>query len=292
MKFQYIRESRPRYSVKKMCQSLHVSRSGYYAWRGRTPSRRAAETSRLKQRIVQLYEEHRGFVGSPMLAADLRSDEAFAQISRQRVARHMRSLGLRCRFTRKFVTTTNSNHIEPLAENVLARNFSPTAPDTTWVTDITYFKVGQQWNYLTVFIDLYSRMVVGWDVSDSLERHSAIRALRKAVRKRRPSSGLLVHSDRGVQFASNDFRRELARHGCVQSMSRKGNCWDNAVAESFFHTLKAQCVTPRGFATRREAEFALFQYIEIYYNRRRKHSTNGWLSPTEFEQRQVLENVA
>lgn len=292
MKYQYIRESRPQYSVKKMCQSLHVSRSGYYAWQGRTPSWRAVETARLRQRIVQLYEEHNGLVGSPMLAADLRSDMAFAKISRQRVARHMRSLGLRCRYIRKFVITTDSNHTEPLAENVLARNFSPTAPDTAWVTDITYFKVGQQWNYLTVFIDLYSRMVVGWDVSDSLERHSVIRALRKAVRKRRPSPGLLVHSDRGVQFASNDFRQELIRHGCVQSMSRKGNCWDNAVAESFFHTLKAQCVPPQGFATSQEAALALFQYIEIYYNRRRRHSTNGWLSPAEFEHRQTLRNVA
>ena len=292
MKFRYVRESRPQYSVKKMCQCLHISRSGYYAWRGRGPSRRTAETAQLRQRIIQLYKEHNGFVGSPMLAADLRSDAAFAQISRQRVARHMQHLGLRCRFTRKFVVTTDSNHAEPPAENLLARKFSPTAPDIAWVTDITYFKVGQQWNYLTVFIDLYSRIVVGWDISDSLERHSAIRALRKAARKRRPPSGLLVHSDRGVQFASHDFRQELTRHGCVQSMSRKGNCWDNAVAESFFHTLKAQCIPSQGFATRREAELALFQYIEMYYNRRRRHSANGWLSPAEFEQRQILQRVA
>jgi putative transposase len=154
-----------------------------------------------------------------------------------------------------------------------------------WVTDITYIKVGRKCHYLTVFIDLYSRMVVGWDLSDSLELYSVIHALKKAVARRQPFSGLLIHSDRGVQYASKDFRRYLKKNGDIQSMSRKGNCWDNAIAESFFHTIKNQLIRHRKFKTKHEAELALFNYIEAYYNRRRRHSSNGWLSPATFEYR-------
>jgi putative transposase len=174
----------------------------------------------------------------------------------------------------------------------LNREFAVCAPNTVWVTDITYLKVGRKWHYLTVFIDLFSRIVVGWDLSDSLERHSAIRAFHKAIVRRRPAPGLMVHSDRGIQFASSDFRAELNRYGCIQSMSRKGNCWDNAVAESFFHTLKTQFIRHQLFSDRLEAELALFQYIEAYYNRRRRHSSNGWMSPAEFEKHLVMKDVA
>lgn len=292
MRFCFIRDHRSHFSVKRMCRTLKVSKSGYYAWVNRRPSRRTAETTRLRSRIFQLYEEHSGCAGSPMITADLRAETEFRRVSRQRVARHMRQLGLRCQTSRRFVVTTDSKHAEPIAPNRLNRQFTVSFPNTAWVTDITYLKVGRKWNYLTVFIDLFSRIVVGWDLSDSLERHSAIRAFRKAFARRRPPHGLLIHSDRGIQFASHDFRSELRRHGCVQSMSRKGNCWDNAVAESFFHTLKTQFVRHRRFSNSLEAELALFQYIEAYYNRRRKHSSNGWISPAEFEKQLVMKEVA
>jgi putative transposase len=197
----------------------------------------------------------------------------------------MRALGLRCNYAKKFVPTTDSAHTEPVAPNLLDRNFTAPAPNMAWVTDITYIRVGRKWHYLTVFIDLYSRMVVGWDLSDSLERHSVIYAFKKAVARRKPPSGLLIHSDRGVQYASKDFRNCLKKKGCIQSMSRKGNCWDKAVVESFFHTIKNQLIRHRNFKAKHEAELALFNYIEAYYNRRRRHSSNGWLSPATFEYR-------
>ena len=292
MKFSAIRGTRSQHSVKEMCRILQVSRSGYYAWKVRSPSPRRVETAYLRHRILQLYTEHRGAVGSPMLTADLRAEPAFTHISRQRVARHMRYLGLRCRTSRRFVVTTDSRHTEPVAPNLLNRAFSVAVPDTVWVTDITYLKVGQKWNYLTVFIDLFSRMVVGWDLSGSLERYSVIKAFHKALKNRRPGPGLMVHSDRGIQFASCDFRMELKRHGCIQSMSRKGNCWDNAVAESFFHTLKGQCIMQQKFPTAQGAELALFQYIEIYYNRRRRHASDGWMAPAGFEHCFALKKLA
>jgi putative transposase len=195
----------------------------------------------------------------------------------------MKEMGLKCRYVKKYVPTTDSKHDEPVAPNLLDREFSTPTPDTVYVTDITYLKVGSKWHYLTVFIDLFSRIVVGWDLNNSLERHSAIRALDKAILRRRPGQGLMIHSDRGVQFASNDFRTVLRQHHFVQSMSRKGNCWDNAVAESFFHSIKTQMINHNKFQNVAEAEQALFNYIEVYYNRRRKHSTNGYKSPAQYE---------
>lgn len=275
-----------------MCHALRVSQSGYYTWAVRAASRRAQETVLLRKRIAELYAEHGGMAGSPMITGDLRAEESFRNVSRPRVARHMRSMALRCRTNRKFVVTTDSTHSEPVASNILNRQFTAAAPNRAWVTDITYLKVGRRWHYLTVFIDLYSRLVVGWDLSDSLERHSVIHAFQKAIVRRRPAAGLVVHSDRGIQYASKDFRVRLKQNGCIQSMSRKGNCWDNAVAESFFHTLKTQFIRHHKFLTRYEAELALFQYIEAYYNRRRRHSSNGWMSPAEYESSQVDRKVA
>ncbi len=292
MKFQFVHNNRSCFPVKKMCHALHISTSGYYAWRKRAPSRRTQENIRVQTRIAELFAEHDGAIGSPMMTADLRSEKEFSTISRPRVARHMRQMGLKCRTTRKYVVTTDSKHNEPVAANLLKRQFAVNVPNTAWVSDITYLKVGRRWHYLTVFIDLFSRMIVGWDISDSLERHSVLKAFQKAILRRRPAAGLLVHSDRGIQYASRDFRDVLAWYGCVQSMSRKGNCWDNAVAESFFHTLKTQFVRYQKFSTTYEAELALFRYIEVYYNRRRRHSTNGWMSPANFEQCQVISKVA
>jgi putative transposase len=267
----------------KMCRSFSISPSGFYRWQNKPCSARQAENKRMRQRIRELYAEHNGMAGSPMITSDLRSEPEFATVSKNRVARHMKDMSLRCRTTKKFVVTTDSKHDEPVAPNLLNRDFSVSSPNTAWVSDITYVKVGSKWQYLTVFIDLFSRIVVGWDLSESLDRHSMIRAFHKALWRRRPVEGLLVHSDRGVQYASADFRELLKEKKFVQSMSRKGNCWDNAVAESFFHTLKTQLIYHRRFQKKDEMEQALFNYIEIYYNRRRRHSTNGYQSPAMYE---------
>lgn len=283
MRFQFIEKNRSSFPVKKMCHVLDVSPSGYYRWRIAPLSPLRIENEKLKLGIKDLFARHNGMAGSPMITADLHDDPALAKVSRPRVARLMRKMGLKCRTVKKFVATTDSKHNEPVAPNLLDRQFTVSSPNQVWVTDITYLKVGGKWHYLTVFIDLFSRVVVGWDLSASLERASAIRALNKAILRRRPGRGLMVHSDRGVQYASGDFRAVLKKHGFVQSMSRKGNCWDNAVAESFFHTIKTQLIHHCKFQNVSGAEQALFNYIEVYYNRQRKHSTNGYRSPAHFE---------
>jgi putative transposase len=199
------------------------------------------------------------------------------------ISNGMREMGLECRTVKKFVATTNSKHNEPVAPNLLDRQFTVSSPNQVWVTDITYLKVGGKWHYLRVFIDLFSPVVVGWDPSSSLERFSAIRAFNKAILRRRPGQGLMVHSDRGVPYASGNFRAVLKKYRFVQSMSRKENCCDNAVAESFFHTIKTPLVHHCRFQNVAGAEQALFHYIEVYNNRQRKHSTNGYRSPAHFE---------
>ena len=284
MKYRFLKEHRSEFTVKKMCQVLAISVSGYQHWKKREPSLRSIKKERLKNRIFELYSEHSGMAGSPMITADLRDESEFLNVSPNTVARMMRAMNLKCKTTKKFVVTTDSKHNEPIAPNLLDRQFNVETPDTAWVTDITYLKIGRSWYYLTVFIDLFSRLVIGWDLSDSLERHSAIKALNKAIMRRRPGRGLLIHSDRGIQFASKDFKKVLDKYGFVQSMSRRGNCWDNAVSESFFHTLKTQLVHHVRFETFEEAERILFKYIEVYYNQRRKHSANGWKTPAHCEQ--------
>ncbi len=284
MRFLFIEKNRSSFPVKKMCHVMRVSQSGYYHWRKAPISPTALKREKLKYCIRELFAEHNGMAGSPMITADLHDNPEYANVGRPRVARLMRDMGLKCRTVRKFTATTNSKHNKPVSPNILDRNFTVPSPDTAWVSDITYLKVGGSWHYLTVFIDLFSRKVVGWDLSESLERYSMIRALHKAIMNRNPGEGLLIHSDRGIQYASRDFRSILEGRKFVQSMSRKGNCWDNAVAESFFHTIKTQLIHHRRFKTVQETEQALFNYIEVYYNRRRKHSTNGQKSPAQYEQ--------
>jgi len=283
MRFQFIEKNRSSFPVKKMCHVLRVSQSGYYFWRKAPLSARQAENEILKGLIKEIFAKHNGMAGSPMIAADIQDAPGFSKVSRPRVARLMREMGLKCRTVKKFVVTTDSKHNEPVAPNLLDRNFTVFAPDHVWVSDITYLKIGTKWHYLTVFIDLFSRIVVGWDLSASLERHSVIRALNKSILRRRPGQSLMIHSDRGVQYASADFKAVLHKQRFIQSMSRKGNCWDNAVAESFFHTIKTQLIYHYRFQNMAEAEQALFNYIEVYYNRQRKHSTNGYKSPAHFE---------
>ncbi len=284
MKYQFIRDNHSAFSMKKMCHMLHVSMSGFYSWQKRIPSVREENNKRLQMRILELYIEHNQMAGSPMITADLHDEAEFSKVSKNRVARLMHKMNLKCKTLKKFVATTDSKHNKPVAPNLLNRQFKVKAPNTVWVSDITYLKVGNKWNYLTVFMDLFSRQIVGWDLSSSLESTSVIKALNKAIIRRRPPEGLMIHSDRGVQYASKDFKSILTKHGFIQSMSRKGNCWDNAVAESFFHTLKTQLIYHIRLKNINEAERILFKYIEIYYNQRRKHSANGWKAPAHREQ--------
>jgi len=279
MKYQFIKNHRSEFTVKKMCHVLKISVSGYQHWKKRKPSLKATRKRHLKERILKLYSEHNGMAGSPMITADLREEHEFSNVSPNTVASLMREMGLKCKTIKKFVATTDSRHNKPVAPNLLNRAFNVQAPDTVWVSDITYLKIGSKWHYLSVFIDLYSRSVIGWDLSSSLDRQSVIKALKKAILRRLPGKELMIHSDRGVQYASDDFKKILKDYSFVQSMSRKGNCWDNAVAESFFHTLKTQLVHHVRFKTYEEADRILFKYIEMYYNQRRKHSANGWKTP-------------
>jgi len=229
MRYPFILKNRSSFPVMKMCRTFNISQSGFYRWKNRRCSARQEENDRVRQGIRELYAEHNGMSGSPMITADLRSEPGFARVGKNRVARQMKEMGLRCKTLKKFVVTTDSKHNEPLAPNLLNREFSVSSPNTSWVSDITYVKVGPRWHYLTVFIDLFSRIVVGWDLSESLERRSMIHAFEKALLRRQPDAGLLVHSDRGAQYASADFRALLKKKKSVQSMSRKGNCWGHSV---------------------------------------------------------------
>ena len=264
-----------------MCRVLSVSRSGYYRWRNRAESQQATENRRLDVHIKAIFNQHKGRCGSPKIADEL-NDMGFP-ISKNRVARRMKAIGLRSIYRRKYRTTTDSKHSHPVADNLLQRNFTTDGPDKVWVSDITYIATARGWLYLTVFIDLFSRMVVGWALSSSLSTEMVLTALSRAIRNRRPGSGLIIHSDRGVQYACKDFRKVLKKHKFIQSMSRKGDCWDNAVAESFFGIIKSELIHQERFKGPQDTLQAIFEYIEIYYNGKRKHSTLGYKTPTQFE---------
>jgi len=265
-----------------MCRVFSVSRSGYYSWRGRPESKRSMENRRLDVHIKAIYNESKGRYGSPKITDEL-NDMGFP-VSKNRVARRMKEAGIRSIVRRKHRVTTDSKHSHPVADNLLQRNFTTSAPDKVWVSDITYIPTMRGWIYLTVFIDLFSRMVVGWSLSSSLSADMVLAALQRGIRNRRPGTGLIIHSDRGVQYACKDFRKVLSKHGFIQSMSRKGNCWDNAVAESFFGILKTELVHHERFKGPQDTLRAIFEYIEIFYNRKRKHSTLGYYTPVQFEQ--------
>lgn len=282
MRYPLIDAEKATYPVTVLCSTLDVSRSGYYAWRGQPVSARQISDEVISNRIVEIHSKSRRTYGSPRIYAELRSEGV--TISRKRVARLMRSKGIVVRRKRRFVPkTTDSNHALPVAPNILDRSFNQTAPDQAWVGDITYIRTSEGWLYLATLLDLYSRRVVGWAMSDTIDRHLVLDALKMAVVNRRPGPGLIHHTDRGSQYASGDYRKALEKHGMTVSMSRKGNCWDNAVAESFFSTLKTEL--SGAFETRAEARRGIFEYIEVFYNRQRRHSSIGYLSPVEFEER-------
>ncbi len=235
--------------------------------------------------IRKIYDGSKSRYGSPKITRKLQ--EQGHRVSKNRVARRMRDAGLRSKIRRKYKVTTDSKHKFPVAANLLNRNFTVEVPDKVWVSDITYLATRSGWLYLTVIIDLFSRLVVGWSLSSSLGHEMVVTALKRAVRKRRPGKGLIFHSDRGVQYACTDFRKELGRHGFIQSMSRKGNCWDNAVAESFFGIMKTELVYHEKYEGHQDTLHSIFEYIEAFYNRERSHSTLGYLSPVEYEKQKL-----
>jgi putative transposase len=281
VKFRFIEEQRVAFPVTKLCEMLSVSPAGFYASRGRPPSARATDNTTLEVEVRRIFDESRGRYGAPRVHAELVAHGRRASLNR--VARVMRELGLRARRRRRFVPTTDSRHDMPVAANVLDRCFEADAPNKAWVTDITYVWTREGWLYLAAILDLFSRRVVGWAMSESLSRELALDALDMALRNRAPPTGLLHHSDRGCQYASADYQAALSERGIRCSMSRKGNCWDNAVAESFFATLKKELVNEANYETRAEARTSVFEYLEVFYNRRRRHSSLGYVSPLSFE---------
>ena len=287
MKFAFIAAEKASAPVAVLCKVLDVSRSGFYAWDERGRSTRASEDAKLTVHVLAAFNTGRGAYGSPRVHDELKA--AGIAVSRKRVARIMRDLGLEGRRKRRFKATTDSKHTMPVAENILDRKFEVDAPDVAWVTDITYVWTAEGWLYLAAILDLFSRRVVGLAMSERIDRALVLEALRNAVGRRLPNAGLMHHSDRGSQYASGDYQAALDELGVVCSMSRKGNCWDNAVAESFFATLKTECVYTRRFATRAEAREAIFEFIEVFYNGTRRHSTLGYLSPMEFEMKFIQE---
>lgn len=272
------------YSVLSLCENLDISPSGYYGWLERRvcPGPRERENQALAKAIQAIHEESRQTYGSPRIVMELRKQGK--QHGRNRVARLMNQEGLCGRQKGRYrVQTTDSNHDEPIAPNRLAEAPAPTAPNQIWVQDITYIETGEGWLYLAAILDLYSRKIIGWAMSPSIDTSLVLKALAMALLHRAPPASLLCHSDRGVQYAAGDYRAALARAGLIASMSRKGNCYDNAFIESFWSTLKLDLVYRTEFATRQEAQRAIFDYIERFYNRQRSHTALGCLSPVDFE---------
>jgi putative transposase len=282
MKSQFIEQHKQEFAIVVMCRVLGVWESGLYAWRKRPPCQRQREDAQLTEELRQEFRAHHGRYGSPRLHAELR--DRGPSISRKRVARLMREAGLCAKRKERRVLTTHRDTTHPVMSNALNRDFTASEPNKKWVTDITYIPTAQGWLYLAVILDLYSRIVVGWSMSGNCDEELVERALDMALARRCPQAGFLHHSDRGSQYTSQAYRLRLERAGASVSMSRKGNCWDNAAMESFFGSLKEECVGNTIYASHEEARLALFTYLEVYYNRIRRHSTLGDVSPLVYEQ--------
>jgi transposase InsO family protein len=280
MTFRFIDEHKGQWPVRLLCETLEVSPAGYYAWRDRPASARRRDT--LLVEIRAIHAEVKARYGSPRIHAELAARGQDCCVNT--VAKLMHEHGIAARTARKFRCTTDSNHGLPVADNLLDRQFNPAAANEAWVADITYIPTRQGWLYLAAVEDLYSRRVVGWSMADHLESRLVVDALELAVQRRLPGEGLLAHSDRGSQYASDHYQRRLGEHGITCSMSRRADCWDNAPMESFFASLKKELVQDADFATRAEARAALVEYIEVFYNSKRRHSALGYVSPAEYEQ--------
>lgn len=279
-----IDELKRRFPITELCKTLGVQESGYYAWcKQGGLSARAKRDAELVILIKQIHKGSRGTYGAPRIHLKLANQGVHC--SRKRVARLMRENGIQAKAKRKFKATTNSQHNLPVAPNLLEQNFACSQPNKVWSADITFIPTLEGWLYLAVVIDLFSRKVVGWSMDKQMTRHLVMNALAMAYWQRKPSAGLVHHSDRGVQYASHDFQDQLKSYGMVCSMSAKGNCYDNSPTESYFHTLKVELIHGVTFKTREEAKAAIFEYIEVFYNRMRMHSTIGYCSPEQFEEK-------
>jgi len=282
VKFSFIKEHRRRWPVALICRVLKVSRSGFFAWLRRPASKRDRRRRELIEKIRVAHQENREFYGSPRVHRALLIDGEV--VSRNTVAKLMRQEKIRARNKRKFVPrTTDSRHRHPVAANLLDRQFQSSGPDRKWVADITYVPTDEGWLYLAGVLDCFSRKIVGWSMADHMETSLASDALQMALVHRGLGNGLLHHSDRGVQYASEDYQHLLNSHGLTASMSGKGDCWDNAMMESFWATLKTELIHQNSYATREQAKAAIFEYIEVFYNRKRLHSSLGYVSPESFE---------
>jgi putative transposase len=286
VRFAFVDRRRKEFPVHVMCEVLNVSRSGYYAWKTRPASRREARRVELTAKIRSAHEQSRGTYGSPRVTVELK--EGGVSVSENTVSKYMRQAGIRVTPRRSFVPrTTDPHHPHPLAPNRLDRDFGACAPNRKWVADLTYLWTDQGWLYLSVVIDLFSRRVVGWSMTDHMRADGVAEAVRMAIARRQPDpgdgGGLLHHSDRGVQYACGLYQSILDGHGITPSMSRSGNCYDNAVAESFFGTLKTELVHRTRYATHDQARASVFEWIECWYNRKRRHSSLGYVSPEAFE---------
>ena len=281
MTFRFIADHQDEWPVRWMCEALEVSAGGYYAWAARADSPTEQWRRELVGAIEAVHAEVKQRYGSPRMTAELKARGY--DCSENTVAELMREHGVRAKTPRRFVRTTDSNHRLPVAENLLARDFDPAGPNESWCADITYIPTAEGWVYLAVVEDLFSRMIVGWSMADSMESRLVVDALAMAIRRRLPGDGLVAHSDRGSQYASDHYQRVLASEGLVCSMSGVGQCWDNAVVESTFGQIKRELVHHETYATRDEARASIFEYVEVFYNRVRRHSTLGYVSPAEYE---------
>jgi transposase InsO family protein len=286
MRYCAIQEHDRRYPIRLMCRALTVSPAGYYAWAGRPESARSVHNRTLLSEIRVIHRESRETYGSPSIWDALM--KRGHGVGEHRIARLMRAEGIRAKTVKKWRATTQSNHRLPVAENTLNRQFTAEYPNRVWAGDITYVWTTEGWLYLAVVLDLYSRAVIGWAMGHRLTVDLAEHALTMALANRKPKAGLLHHSDRGRQYAATAYQQLLTTHGMTGSMSRRGNCWDNACVESFFGTLKRELINHRQYRTRDEATQDIFEYIEVFYNRLRRHSTLGYYSPAEFEARTAV----
>jgi putative transposase len=281
MKYAFIDEHRYEFPVELMCSVLRVSKSGYFDWCKRDHSRREAHRNGLVVKIAKIHQGSRNTYGSPRVYKVLKG--MGEKCSKTTVERLMRENEIRAKMKKKFKSTTDSNHSLPVAKNVVARKFEATAPNKLWCTDITYLWTSEGWLYLAAIIDVFTRKIVGWAMNERMTQSLVLNALEMAVEQQRPGRGLVHHSDQGSQYAATDYQRRLSRHGMVPSMSRRGQCWDNALMESFFHTLKTEHVYHEIFATRKAAKSSVFEWIEVFYNRQRIHSALGFVSPECYE---------
>lgn len=290
MKYAYIRAQQEQHRVGTLCRLLGVSIQGYYAWKKRPISRRAERDAELSARIRVVFAENKQCYGSPRVHDELK--DLGIRCGRKRVERLMRQDGLVAKAGRKYRVTTDSSHDKAIAPDLVQRQFKASRPNELWVGDITYLWTAEGWLYLTVFIDMYSRIVVGWATGTRLAATLVTTALARAVARRRPKPGIIIHTDQGVQYASDAYRRALAKLQVRKSMGSRGDCWDNAAAESFFHSFKIEAVYDVDIETRREMEYEVFDYIERFYNKKRKHSALGLRSPVQFETESITTRKA